>query len=79
MDKLQKRIIEAVRKDSIFDLLANEGHTMSKDTLRRVAMELAYGLHNVSNYDKELGDRMRQGVGNELLEWWGDDEETEDE
>lgn len=73
MDSQQKEIIEAVRADGLFDYLANEGHNLGKGDLLRLAKELAYGIHAIGEVYPMVRERALQIIGNELVDWWGED------
>lgn len=73
MDAQQVEIIKVIREGGLFDYLCNHGHELDKETLLRVTKELAYGLHNVGGYSPTVLNTVLNNIGNELVDWWGED------
>lgn len=63
MDTLEKACVDAIRADDGYDFLADSYHNMSKEQLKRIAMECLYEIHRsddratmLNNIADELGD-----------------------
>ena len=67
MDELKQGMIDAIRNNKQYDYLAIHGHEYSKEELKDIAMELAYGLCNMT-------DAGRAKVAGDLTERWKEGE-----
>lgn len=61
---MDKQIIEALREDTLYGLLATKGHDINKNDLIRLAMELYYEI--TRNDDSQ---EMRNNIADELIDF----------
>ncbi len=49
----KENLLNNVNDEQLFDYIANEGHKLTQDELKNLALELSYSLHLACNYLSE--------------------------
>ena len=73
MTKLQ--LMQAIKENNLFDAVAKEGYTMSKDNLITIIKELEYVVYD--NVDVLVKRELNECLVDTLSELWEEDSDGE--